>query len=365
MTPHLHTILALAPSGPTGLPTFRFLQPEYLHALWAVPAVALLLLYARSVTARALRAFAEPSLLDQLLPPASLSRSIVRAALVLLALSAIALALARPGYKPVPREVTRAGRDVVFIVDTSRSMLAQDLKPNRLERAKLMLRDVLDTARGDRVAIVAFAGSSVVKCPLTTDYAFARLALDDLSTESVLRGGTLIGDAIRTALDLFFKPDQPPDTRHRDIILITDGEDHESFPLDAARQAGQRNVRIIALGLGSPDTGSPIPISSDSGNTEYLEYEGQAVRSRLNPELLRQIADASHQGVSLNVATANIQLDRIYRQIVQNADRQAIKTAETLRYQEAFPYLLIAAIILLVIESLTPTRTRPAVNTNS
>src|SRR5262245_10354754 len=212
----------------------RLLDPIWLHALWAVPAAAAMLLLARWQTRRSLRRLVGPSLGPTLVPGVSRVRRWMRAAALLTSLGATCIALARPGWDPTPQKILRSGRDVAVLLDVSRSMLAEDLKPNRLERAKIAVRDLLDAAQGDRVGIIAFAGSASVRCPLTTDYSFARLALDNLSPETVPLGGTLIGDAIRAALDDLFKDGQD---RFRDIVLITDGEDHDSFPVQAASEA--------------------------------------------------------------------------------------------------------------------------------
>lgn len=181
-----------------------FLAPQLLYLLTLAPCAGFVLLVAVFARRRALTRFygngaGTPR---PWVPRASLTRSILSAALWSLAIACVVLALARPAHSPQARKVERTGRDVVFVIDVSRSMLAQDLRPNRLARAKLMVGDVLDAAEGDRVGIVAFAGSPVERCPMTTDYAFARMSLDAIGPDSVGRGGTAIGDAIRSALKL-------------------------------------------------------------------------------------------------------------------------------------------------------------------
>ena len=137
------------------------------------------------------------------------------------------LACTRPGWNPSPKSIQRKGRDVVFLLDVSKSMLAEDLAPNRLQRAKLAILDCIERLQGDRVAVVAFAGTAVVKCPLTLDYGYFRMMLESVTTDSVSRGGTLIGDALRKTLEDVFDDQE---RQFKDIILITDGEDHDSFP---------------------------------------------------------------------------------------------------------------------------------------
>jgi len=167
--------------------------------------------------------------------------------LLIVGFVSIVIALTEPKWNPQAQRIKRQGRDVCILLDTSRSMLAEDIKPNRLERSKIAIRDLLETLKGDRIAIVTFAGNSTVKCPLTQDYAFVRMALADISTESSSRGGTMIGDAIRKATEEVFDKQS---REYKDIILITDGEDHDSFPVQAAEKAAADGIRIIAVGLG-------------------------------------------------------------------------------------------------------------------
>ena len=208
---------------------FRFGEVEMLHALWLVPALAALMLRAARRRRRALEEFVESGLLARLgrssMPDPA--RRVLKCLLVLAAIGSLVVALARPAWDAVREEVTQRGRDVVFLLDVSRSMLAEDLPPNRLERAKLAILDAVDRLDGDRVALAVFAGATVVKCPLTLDYGFFRMALGDVTTASVSRGGTLIGDGLRTVLRDVFDGKR---SNFRDIVLITDGRTTRAFP---------------------------------------------------------------------------------------------------------------------------------------
>ena len=323
---------------------------EWLNALWLLPALAALYAYGFHRKSVALRTFIrEPGLLPVLNVSVSRPRQIAKAALVLLVLGLIAVALARPRWNPQPAQLQRLGRDVVFVLDVSRSMLAEDLAPSRLERAKLAIADVLDTLDGDRVGLVAFAGTAIVKSPLTLDYSFMRLALRGLAPESVSRGGTLIGDAIRVTLNEVFDDSE---RGFKDIILITDGEDHESFPVQAAEQAGAAGVRIIAIGLGDEGEGRRIPVTDEAGRRTFLTYKGEEVRSKLDGETLRQIALASHDGKYLNVATGNINLDQVYEQFVKEAEQRELESQSVIRYDERYQIFLLLALAFLVGETL-------------
>ena len=349
------------------------LAPQWLIGLALVPLMGLVLVVAFVLRRRALARFFGAGLRRDParggVTPPSRWRAWLRGAVTLMGIALVAVALARPAYDPKPRKVSRAGRDVVFVIDISRSMLAQDIRPNRLERAKLAVRDVLDVVEGDRIGIVAFAGTAAIKCPLTTDYAFSRMALDDLSPDSILRGGTAIGSAIRTATDLLApEKDEAADKgRHRDIFLFTDGEDHETDPVEAARDAAAKGIRLVTIGLGSESSGAPVPAPDLNGpgappsRSGFIEYEGQRVQSKLNPESLRAIAEAGAPGgVFLNVGTGNVELDRVYQKLMKDAQRNKLEDTEAVKYTEAFQILLAAALALLAMEPLLGWRRRGA-----
>ena len=164
---------------------------------------------------------------------------------------------------------------------------------------------------------MAFAGTAVIKCPLTLDYGFFHMALTDISPSSVSRGGTLIGDAIRKAVDEVFDERQK---EHRDLILITDGEDHESFPVEAAKMLGEQGIRLIAIGLGDEDQGRRIPITR-GGRKTFLQYDGQEIWSKLDASTLRQMVNATPGGRYLNVATGAIDLGDVYVKLIASAEK--------------------------------------------
>lgn len=332
----------------------EFAAPIWLNALWGVVAIGALQL----VAIRRRRALLERLVSARLLPTVCVRAGALRlAAKALLALGALALlcvALAQPRWNALPQEVRRSGRDVVFVVDVSRSMLADDLRPNRLERAKIAISDVLRTGVTDRVGLVAFAGVAVTKAPLTVDTAFVRAQLDDLSPESVSRGGTLIGDALREAMRAF----DDKSGSQKDIVLITDGEDQESFPVEAAAKAGEAGVRIIAVGLGDETTGRPIPVTDASGRRTNLKHNGEVVLSKLDGETLRKVASASKGGVYFNVATGAINLDEVYTQLVRKAEQRELEGRAATRLEEQFQLFLIGALALLAVEAMIGERSR-------
>ena len=278
----------------------------------------------------------------------STSRQVFKAVLLIIAFGAIVFGLTRPAWNPTPREVKRKGRDVVILLDTSRSMLAEDIKPNRLERAKIAIKDLMETIGGDRIGIITFAGSTSVKCPLTQDYAFVRMALDRIDTESAPRGGTNVGDAIRKAVNEVF--DQQV-KEYKDIILITDCDDQEeSFPVKAAETAAQQGIRIIAVGLGNPNEGARIPITNSEGTKTFLKYQGQEVWTKLDENTLRQIASATPAGAYIPVQTGTFDLGQIYMDLVASAERRELESTTILQYDEKFQIFLALALIIIVAE---------------
>jgi Ca-activated chloride channel family protein len=341
------------------------LDPQWLLGLLAAPVLAVVLGLAYAARRAAIRRFFGAAADRPWAAPASPWVAAMRGAVLLTAISLISVALARPAYDPQPRKISRAGRDVVFVIDVSRSMLAEDIRPNRLERAKLAVRDVLDVVEGDRVGIIAFAGTAVLKCPLTTDYAFAGLALDELGPDAVARGGTAIGSAIRAATELLVPPSRTQGSsaadasRFRDVFVFTDGEDHETDPEAAAREAGEKGIRLITVGLGSEMVGAPVPAVDGERRVGYIEYQGQRVQSKLNPDSLRRIAEAGAPGgLFINVGTGNVELDRVYRKLMRDAERRKLDDTTAVKYTELFQVLLAAAIALLCVEPLIGLRRR-------
>ena len=324
----------------------RLSSPDAFLLLWVIPPLVALFVFASLRRRRTLLRFAggRPRLHVERRNARPFKGGLLMAAVVL-----IAVALARPGWTPETRTVERRGRDVVFVVDVSRSMLARDLAPNRLERAKLAIMDTLEVLRGDRVALVAFAGTAVVKSPLTFDYGFVRLAVERLSTDSVSRGGTLIGDALRVVRDSVFGDQVSP---FRDVVLITDGGDLGSLPLQAAGELGALGARIIAVGLGDEVTGQPIPDPDADGG--YVQYEGQPVLTTLDAQALRELAGVTPGGRYVNVATGNFDLGVLYTQLIAGADQQLLERTEREVFQERFQPFLAAALVLLALEFLLP-----------
>jgi len=325
-------------------------------ALWflfAVPAVLLpVYIWCFWQKARALRVLASNEMLKKINNSVSLKKQIFKALLLLGAFVSVVGALTEPKWNPQAQKIRRRGRDICILLDTSRSMLAEDIKPSRLERSRIAIADLLETLAGDRVSIVTFAGNSTVKCPLTQDYAFVRMALADISTESTSRGGTVIGDAIRKATQEVF--DQKS-RQYKDIILITDGEEHEgyeSFGVQAAEKASAEGIRIIAIGLGNENEGSRIPITGPNGEKTFLKHKGQEVWSKLGGDLLRRIVYATDGGKFLSVGPGTtLDLGQIYESLIASAEKRELESTTMFRYDEKFQIFVALGLLFLICEA--------------
>lgn len=334
----------------------KFETYEWLAGLWLVPVLAAVAAYAVARRRVMLRRFIDAGLTPFMSRHASPTRQAIKGGLLVLAVGATVFALARPQWGATPQEIRRKGRDVCFIIDVSRTMLAEDLAPSRLERTKLWVQDVLNAAQGDRIAIMAYAGVPSVKSPLTHDYGFARMALRDLSPQSVPRGGSMPGDAIRLAVTEVF---DEKDTSFKDIILITDGEDHGSFPVEAAKAAGDKGIRIIAIGIGDENVAQPVPITDpQTGQRRLLSHKGETVRTKLDGAMLRQITEATPGGRYFNVATGTIELDKVYATLVRQAEQRDMETRDAVRMEERFQLFLALALGLILVERLISERRR-------
>lgn len=261
------------------------------------------------------------------------------------------LALLRPVSNPRLKDVEQSGRNLVFVIDVSRSMLAEDLAPNRLERARYDILNSMDALSGNRVALVAFAGSPVLKCPLTLDYSYFSQSLSDLGINSVSRGGTNLGDAVRIVIDDLFDPE---DRQAMDIILITDGEDQDSFPLQSAARAGQEGIRIIALGLGDQESGAAVPSEDE---TETLSYQNELVYSKADMKTLNEMAAASRDGWAVAVETGRLPVESILQKLYMKGENKSTGKAEQYIYDEHYRWALIPALLFFILAILAENTT--------
>jgi Ca-activated chloride channel family protein len=328
---------------------------KMLYLLWLVPVLAAFYLWASYRRKQALHGFVDDDLLGRIGLSINVTGRVWKAVLLTLAFAFVAFATAEPAWNPKPQTIERKGRDIMILLDVSKSMLAEDLVPNRLERAKLAIEDMVERLQGDRIGLIVFAGTAVLKVPLTTDYGFFSLILDEIDTESVSRGGTKIGDAVRKAMDEGFDNQEK---KYKDIILITDGEDHDSFPVQAAEEAGEKGIRIIAVGIGDENQGRRIPITDSQGNRTFMTYQGREVWSKLDANTLRKMANATPGGKYLNVATGTIDLGDVYTKLIASEEKRDVETKTMELYEEKFQIFLGVAFFLLVMEMTVAERKR-------
>jgi Ca-activated chloride channel homolog len=332
----------------------NFDHPGMLLLLWILPLVAGLMIYAQRKRAAAARRFVQSSMLARLMPPIMDTRPWIKGTLVLLGLAAIIVACARPRFGVYFEKVVQRGVDCFICLDVSRSMLAEDVAPSRLGRAKSDIRDLLKKLAGDHVGLIVFAGKPVVKVPLTTDDGFFRTVLDEVDNHSAPRGGTLIGDAIRKAMEAM-----PPRADHDQIIvLITDGEDQESYAAEAAKQAAEKGIKIFTVGLGDSAEGARIPIRGESGGLTYEKDEKGEHWSKTDQDLLKQIALATG-GAHIPAGTKAYDLGQIYEDHLANLARGEEENQKRKRFQERYQIFLVLGIALLALERIIPIYGRP------
>lgn len=337
----------------------RFNHLEALNWLWLVAAAAALVAWALTSQRRRLQRMATDVVLARLVPSLSVARRATRSGLVLAAMVLLVVSLLDPRWGVTYEEVQQQGIDMFIAVDVSRSMLAEDVRPNRLERAKQYARDLLDEVGGDRVGLITFAGVPSLACPLTVDYGALRLSLDEAAPELVARGGSNIGDALRLAGESF--TDDVKD--YKVVVLLTDGEDHDSFPVEAAAQLHEDlGVRVYAVGLGDSEDGARIPVEQ-AGQRVYLVHEGQQVWTRMDDDLLRSIALAA-DGAYVPAGTRPVDLGRVYEERIAPATKRDFGTARIRQYHVQFQWFAGLALALLLIEMLVADRrTRAAATT--
>ena len=269
--------------------SLTFGAPDWFWLLAAIPLAAILFLWSHKRGRELVSKIVAPRLREQLAGSVSPLRRSIRAALMLAALVFAAIALAQPRYGFIEKETKQKGRDVIVAIDTSRSMMATDVSPTRLARAKLFTQDLVRLMQGDRVGLIAFAGSAFLQAPLTLDYSAVTNSLDELDTDLIPVGGTNLATAINAALEAFGKAEG----NTRALVVLTDGEELDADGIAAAKRAAQEGIRIFTVGIGSPE-GSLIPIRLDDGQPDFVrDKDGKPVTSKLDETRLREIAAAT------------------------------------------------------------------------
>ena len=321
-------------------------HPWILHFLWLLPLTAVTFVVVTRKRRQALARFAENPLLNRLTPEDSRGRRVVKAGFCLVALGCMLLALAGPRWGSHYQEVTQKGVDIVIALDLSPSMLVEDVKPDRLERAKREISDFLKVVQGDRVGLVAFSGAAYTQCPLTLDYGALMMFLNILHPDHIPIPGTDLGAAIQGTMAAF----DPKSETDKVILLITDGEDNEKRGLEAAVDAASKGIKIFIFGMGDP-AGGPIPASGGRGGF-IKDDKGELVLSKLNEAGLQEMA-AVTGGEYVRSMAGDLDLDLLYFDgIKQKTDAAVVKSGKIKVYEERFFIFAAVAFLLLLLEGL-------------
>ncbi len=327
----------------------HFAAGSYVYLLALIPALLGLYVYHFARKRKDLAAFMALALTPQLLPGYSRLRQWTKACCVMGAVACLVFALMQPQWGRQWQELPRRGRDLILLLDVSLSMRAEDVQPNRLERAKIDVTELVQLLQkegGHRLGLVAFAGRASLLCPPTFDYPFFLQQLREASPDLVPQEGTSIGDAIRRVLSGFGALDRA----YTDMILITDGEDHGSTPLEAAQAATQHRVTLYTVGVGDAAQGAPIPMPDQGREGRvYAQYRGQMVQSRMQQSLLiemAQLTGGEYQPASMD----SLGLKRLYRNHIATKARRDIDVAPRERLVPRYHGFVVAALLFLMLE---------------
>ena len=320
---------------------FRFANIELLWLLVTIPVfIAAYIAYTRHKR-RQLEAFGDAELMETLMPNASRVRPTVKFSIVMVALTLLIFAAARPQFGQSERTEKRQGIEAIVALDISNSMLAEDVAPNRLDRAKQMLSKLMDNMSNDKVGLVVFAGDAFVQLPITCDYVSAKMFLNSIKPELIKTQGTAIGQALSTSIRCFGEQSDAS----RAIILITDGENHEDDAVAVAKRAKEEGIQVLVVGIGKPE-GSPIPLPGT--NSFRKDRNGNVVVSKLNEEMCREIAQAGG-GIYVRCDNSNTATKAIQKELDKLAT-QEIETQVFTDYNEQFQSFALIALLLLVID---------------
>lgn len=321
---------------------FRFANIEILWLLVSVPVFIAAFIAYTYHKRRQLAAFGDAELMEQLMPNASRVRPVIKFAIMMAAYVLLILAVARPQWGKSERMEKRQGIEAMVALDISNSMLAEDVAPNRLERAKQLVSKLMDNMVNDKVGMVVFAGDAFIQLPITCDYVSAKMFMNVIKPEMIKTQGTAIGKAINTCVRSFGERNEAG----RAIIIITDGENHEDDAIAAAKQAREEGIIVMVVGIGKPD-GAPIPMSPGSNNYRK-DRKGNVVVSRLNEEMCREVAKAG-DGVYVRCDNTNTAIKVIQKEL-DKLGKEEIEAMVYTEYDEQYAWFVMPALLLLIID---------------
>ncbi|MBI2870304.1 MAG: VWA domain-containing protein [Candidatus Omnitrophica bacterium] len=333
----------------------RFAEPHHLHFLWLALAAFIWVGMSLRAKRRLKRRLGDPALIARLSQEASPRLELAKGWLLGGVIAFMAVALARPQWGETEMRVVRKGIDIMIALDTSKSMLAEDFKPNRLEASKRAIRTLMDRLEGDRVGLMSFAGKSFVQAPLTLDYGAARLFLDSIDVDAIPRPGTALGVLISDAAHAF----ETEERKHKALVIFSDGEDHGTEPIAQAERVHQEGIRIYCVGFGTLE-GAPIPLRDEEGNVtgSKKDREGRVVISKLEEDILRDVALAAG-GAYYRATRRGDEIDALYGEISQ-MEQKELKDEMTRNFEDRFQWLAGLALLGLFVEFFIPQKRRVA-----
>lgn len=321
----------------------RFENIEFLYALLLIPVFIVLYLSLKYWKTKAIERMGDNHLIAKLMPQQSTSRPLIKFFLILMAYASLVVALTNPQIGSKLEKAQRKGIDLIIALDVSNSMMAQDIKPNRLQAAKQAITNLIDKLKGDRIGIIVFAGHAYTQLPITTDYAAAKMFLSSVSPDNIPIQGTAIGEALALSAKSF------SDNEHnKAIIVISDGENHEGDALDETKNALDQGIRVYTIGMGLPE-GGPIPYYTDGKLSGYKkDKDDNIITTKLNEVMLQQIAVAG-DGYYVRANNSQAGLNRIFEEI-DKLEESEFETQVFSDYEDRFQYFIALTILLLIIE---------------
>jgi Ca-activated chloride channel family protein len=325
---------------------FRFANIELLWVLLIIPLLALIFAWSRIARKRALKRFGKQETISGLMPFASKSRPVFKFIILMLALAFFIVGAARPQFGSKLKKVKREGVELMIALDVSNSMMAEDIEPNRLERAKRAISRLVDRLSDDKIGLIVFAGDAYMQLPITSDYNSAKLFLNSVNTQIVPTQGTAIGTAIQMGIRSF----TPEGQSNKAIIVITDGENHEDDPVSAAQEAAENGIVVHTIGMGLP-SGSPIPVLR-GGQKDYMkDNNGEVVITKLNETMLEKIATTGN-GIYVRANNAQVGLNALFDEI-NKLEKEEMETLVYSEYDDQFQYFFAIGLLLLLLEFIT------------
>jgi len=329
----------------------RFAHPQILYGLALIPVWILFWAWVFHYKQRLMKRLGDLELIQQLSAMVSRKKQVLKVSLLLLAFIFLVVGLADPQIGTRLEEVKRKGVDIFIALDVSKSMLAEDVAPNRLEKAKHEIAHFIDQLRGDRIGLIPFAGIAFVHCPLTLDYGAAKLFLNEIDTDIIPTPGTAIAEAIKTAQRSFVARE----LKHKVLILITDGEDHEGKPVEAAKEAARQGIVIYTIGIGTPG-GAPIPVYDAYGNRigYKKDRQGNVITTKLDVVTLEKIAFETGGKFYIS-SSGESELDKIYQEI-SKMEKKELGTRKFTHFEDRFQIFLFLAFVALTLETVMSER---------